>query len=122
MNHIEERMQEWCVRWFDYQYPQYRLLLHHSPNGGRRDVREAARFKRMGVRAGFPDLILLLPNEEYNYLAIELKTDNGKQSDGQKKMAVIMEGNGGKYIVVRCFEEFADVVNKWMNNFLTEYK
>lgn len=32
--------------------------LMHVPNGGKRNAREAARFKRMGVRAGFPDYFL----------------------------------------------------------------
>lgn len=32
--------------------------LIHIPNGGKRNVREAARLKRMGVRAGVPDYFL----------------------------------------------------------------
>jgi hypothetical protein len=31
----------------------------HVPNGGKRGIREAAQFKRMGVRAGFPDVMIL---------------------------------------------------------------
>ena len=79
-------MQINCRYWFDLQYPQYRLLLHHSPNEGLLVNRKAdgAKRKAMGVRAGFPDFILLLPNEEYAYLAIELKTEKGVQSKEQK--------------------------------------
>ena len=118
MRHIEEHLQEVCVRWFDFQYPQYRLLLHHSPNGGRRNVREAARFKRMGVRAGFPDLLLLLPCESFHYLAIEMKTDSGRQTESQREMQRMIEANGGCYQLVRDFDTFRNVVNRWMNNFL----
>src|SRR5690348_2099081 len=31
---------------------------HHSPNGGSRDIREASKFKRLGVSPGFPDLFI----------------------------------------------------------------
>ena len=120
MRHNEEHLQEVCVRWFDLQYPQYRLLLHHSPNGGRRNVREAARFKKMGVRAGFPDLILLLPCHQYHYLAIELKTCVGRQSEHQSSMMMAMEEHGGMYVIVRSIEDFIGIVNKWVDNSKSE--
>ena len=34
------------------------VLWLHPANGGARDIREAARFKRMGVLAGASDLLL----------------------------------------------------------------
>lgn len=74
MRHLEDKLQKACVKWFDYTYPKYRLTLHHSPNGGKRNSIEAAKFKQMGVRAGFPDLILLIPNKFYPFCGVELKT------------------------------------------------
>lgn len=82
--HEEDDLQRACVCWFDLQYPQYRLRLHHSPNGGKRNAIEAAKFKQMGVRAGFPDLLLLISNKYYPFMGIELKTKTGRQSDYQK--------------------------------------
>lgn len=35
------------------------IFVHHSPNGGRRSRSEGGRFKAQGVRAGFPDLLIL---------------------------------------------------------------
>ena len=116
MKHIEEHLQESCVRWFDLQYPQYRLLLHHSPNGGRRDVKEAARFKRMGTRAGFPDLILLLPSIGGHFLAMELKYGRGVQTDSQKAMEKAIVKAGGSYAVITIFEEFFNTVTFWVEN------
>ena len=52
--------------------------IHHSPNGGKRNAREAAKFKRMGTRSGFPDLFLAYPNKQYAGLFIELKAEGGK--------------------------------------------
>ena len=111
--HDEEDLQIACVRWFDLQYPQYRNLLHHSPNGGKRNVREAARFKAMGTRAGFPDLLLLVPRHPYNFLAIEMKTSKGRQSDNQKQMQADMEAQGGIYVVCRSLDEFIAIIKSY---------
>lgn len=116
MMHKEEHLQESCVRWFDLQYPPLRPLLHHSPNGGRRDLKEAARFKRMGTRAGFPDIILLLPSIGGHFLAMELKYGRGVQTESQKAMEKAIEAAGGKYAVVRCFEDFFNIVSGWVEN------
>lgn len=113
--HEEDKLQMSCIKWFDYQYPKLRMRLHHSPNGGRRDKVEASKFKAMGVRAGFPDLILLHPNQFYPFMGIELKTDKGRQSEAQKEYQKIFEIIGAKYIVVRSLEEFIREMNDYLD-------
>ena len=98
------------------QYPQYKLFLHHSPNGGKRDAIEAAKFKQMGVRAGFPDLILLVPNNSYPFIGIELKSGKGNQSEHQKEYENEFERIGAKYVVIRSIGEFMKVVNEYLND------
>lgn len=115
-SHKEEDMQLQCIKWFDYQYPKLKLHLHHSPNGGKRDEREGARFKEMGTRAGFPDLILLLPNNFYPFMGIELKTDKGSQSERQKEYQKSFEEIGAKYVVVRSLEDFMREINQYLND------
>lgn len=116
MKDLESLIQVACVTWFSYQYPEYSMLLHHSPNGGFRNSKEAAKFKRMGVRAGFPDLILLLPNGQYNYLAIEMKTNasGSKQTDKQRQYQQLMEAHGGKYVVCRSEPEFETIISSYL--------
>lgn len=114
MTHEEENLQIRCVTYFSLQYPKLERLLHHSPNGGRREIREAARFKRMGTRAGFPDLILLQPAGKYPYLAVELKTVTGDQEDRQKEYQKLITEAGGLYVVIRTFEDFQAVVNAYL--------
>lgn len=116
MKHLEDNIQTACVKWFDYQFPKYRLLLHSSPNGGKRNAREAARFKVMGTRAGFPDLILLLPRHGYTCLAIEMKAYNGRQSEKQKEWQAVAERNGIKYVVCRSFEEFSYLIYRYLES------
>lgn len=53
-------------------YPELKWL-HHSPNGGFRNKREAAKLKAMGVKRGFPDLTLLIKRGMWSGLLIELK-------------------------------------------------
>jgi hypothetical protein len=112
--HKEEDMQLRCVKWFDYQYPNLRLHLHHSPNGGKRNEREGARFKAMGTRAGFPDLLLLHPNKFYPFMGIELKTEKGYQSPTQKEYQKMFEELGAKYIVVRSLDQFIEEVKNYL--------
>lgn len=48
-----------------------------SANGGSRNYIEAAKLKRMGVSAGFPDIFIPLPSGGYHGLFIELKRAKG---------------------------------------------
>lgn len=107
-------MQMWCVRWFDLQYPQFRLALHHSPNGGKRNAREGKRFKDMGTRAGFPDLIFLHPNTQYAGLAVEFKATKGRQTENQKDYQAFFTQMGWLYVVVRSFDEFQQVITNYL--------
>lgn len=72
----EDGEQMGIIRWADHCkqsgiFVGERLL--HVPNGGRRNKREAAKLKKMGVRKGVSDLFLAWPNEQYAGLWIELK-------------------------------------------------
>lgn len=63
-------------------YPQLKFLAH-VPNGGFRNVSEAANLKAQGVRRGFPDLILPWPSRHFHGLFIEMKAANGVVSNEQ---------------------------------------
>jgi hypothetical protein len=110
MRHIEDNIQIACVTWFSLQYRNLSPLLHHSPNGGKRNAREGKRFKEMGTRPGFPDLILLYPSAGHPFLAVELKSPEGVHGDYQKAYQRLVEGVGGKYVVCRSFDEFREEV------------
>lgn len=63
---------QWCALNLN-KYPELKWL-HHSPNGGYRGKREAAKFKAMGVKPGFHDLILLVRRGPYPGASIEMKS------------------------------------------------
>ena len=108
-------MQKACVAWFDHTHKGLSLYLHHSPNGGFRWRDEAAKFKAMGVRAGFPDLVLLVPKGKCPFLAIELKYGRNGQSPRQKAYQKALEAIGARYVVVRSLEEFRRVIEEYLN-------
>lgn len=117
--YAEDALQIACKAWYDGAFPEYRLLLHHSPNEGKlfQKDRDGAKRKAMGVRAGFPDFILLAPTREYGYLAIELKSPKGRQTEHQKEYQRAVEMSGGRYVIVRSLDDFRDLVLDWMKCF-----
>lgn len=75
----ESGHQEAIFEWRGYMvgmYPEL-ALLHHVPNGGKRDIETAKALKRQGVRAGIPDLVLPVARCGYHGLYIELKAPGG---------------------------------------------
>ena len=112
--HAEDDLQMQCVTWFRLQFPKFARLLHHSPNGGRRNAREGSRFKKMGVQPGFPDLVLLVASQDCHALFIELKSATGRQEDSQKEYQALVEAQGYRYALVRSFDEFKKLIENYM--------
>jgi len=108
----ESALQQSCVRWFDFQYPEYRLNLFAIPNEGQRTPRNGARMKAQGRRAGVADMFLA-----YNVgtpkcgFFIEFKTDKGKQSEHQSEFEAAVVKQLYDYKIIRSFEEFETFIN-----------
>lgn len=82
----EDIEQETVIKWARLSsgaWPEL-ALLHHIPNGGSRNTKEAVKLKRMGVLAGVADLHLPVAGAGYNGLYIEMKFEGGKLSQSQK--------------------------------------
>jgi len=77
--HIEDDECKNLWQWAQY-IPALNDYLYHVPNGGKRNVREAARMKAMGVRAGVHDYHLPVPRGEYTGLWIEMKAPRPHKS------------------------------------------
>jgi len=70
MNRPEEALQIAAVAYLDASLPPP-WFPAHVPNGGFRTKVEAAKFQKMGVRPGMPDLLLFGPDSRL--IAIEFK-------------------------------------------------
>lgn len=114
----EDSLQESCVKWFTYKYENTGLgMIVHVPNGGSRNIAEGAKFKRIGTKAGFPDLIIFKKGSE-RVLFIEMKTEakHSKLSDKQVDMHRKLKSFGQVVFVCRGLDSFMLVVENWFNN------
>jgi hypothetical protein len=100
----EIQMKAW--QWVQKTHPE--LLIFHVPNGEHRDVRTAVKLKRMGLVPGVADFLCFTGTRQ---TAIEMKDDNGKQSDSQLKFEMRWRAAGGDYYVCDCLEDFQDLVD-----------
>jgi len=69
-------------------------VLWHYPAGGQRNLREAARFKAMGVRKGVPDLQLPIPAGDYVSGWWEIKVGTGRLSEDQIETHALLRACG----------------------------
>ena len=81
-------------------------LIYHIPNGGKRNAREAARFRQMGVRVGMPDLHLPVARGVYHSLYIELKRiRGGRVTDAQNRRIKRLQKAGNCVVVCHGADE-----------------
>lgn len=108
MKHLEDALQMQVCEYLLYQHRE--LSWFAVPNGGKRNAREAARLKKMGVRAGVADLIFSWPNGKG---AIELKIGKNNQTAFQKNFEQQWIYNGGQYAVCRDFNSVINTLRSW---------
>lgn len=112
----EDTEQMTVIDWAFYQTKKHPELkwLYHCPNGGSRNVREAAKLKRMGVKAGVSDLHLPYPKGKYCGLYIEMKYGNNTRQQTQIEFLGDME-NAGHYVAT-CYgaEKAVEVIKKYV--------
>lgn len=91
MKHEEDSIQRAiCDHLRTRAYPG--VVWFHVPNGGRRNAREAARLKGLGVTAGVADIILLYNR---NFYALELKAPKGRPTEAQLAFRDAVSKAGG---------------------------
>ncbi len=118
----EAKAQEALMYWAhisEKYYPEL-ALLHHIPNGGRRDTKEAASLRRQGVKAGVPDLCLPVARCGYHGLYIELKVGKNRQTAAQKEWQTALNEQG--YLSVVCYGWFdaRDMIEQYLSGTLKE--
>lgn len=89
-------------------------LLQHTPNGGKRGKREGARFKAMGVRAGWPDLFLAVPQAHWHGLFVELKKATGRLEPSQRELHPVLKAEGYAVMVAWSYEEAVTYITNYL--------
>lgn len=118
MKSIESQEQCALIEWAEIQsrtYPELKLL-HHIPNGGKRNIATAARLKKEGVKAGVPDLFLPAPKGKWHGLYIEMKAPKGTVSEKQKWWIKALRKQG--YAVAICYgwEVAKDIITCYLES------
>lgn len=133
MKRSEAEEQEMLFDWVKMQkgkYPELDLMWH-TPNGEFRHKATAARLKKMGVKAGVPDIFLpvmmttsvggshiaIAQNAiTYGGLFIELKAKGGRLSEVQKDWLEALHFQGYAVCVCYGFEEAKQAILDYIKN------
>ena len=86
-------------------------LWTHFPAGEKRDPAAGARLKRMGLKPGWADFLLVDPNGRHHWL--ELKRGRAPLTEAQHAFAVAMLERGVPYKAARSFEEAIAQLREW---------
>tara|TARA_R100001244_G_scaffold89301_1_gene67928 strand:+ start:580 stop:903 length:324 start_codon:yes stop_codon:yes gene_type:complete len=92
-------------------------VFHHSPNEGKHHVRYRTKLQKLGLRAGWPDLELLVPidywfDPAWGPIYFEIKNDKGKLTKHQKNVLAQLDAAGGHTAVVRSIDESREYLSK----------
>ncbi|MDY4380922.1 VRR-NUC domain-containing protein [Pectobacterium brasiliense] len=88
--------------------------LLRIPNEGKRRPKAARDAKRLGVRAGVPDLFLALPHGGYSGLWIEMKAKGGKLSAQQEVWLKRLEDAGCRAVCCFGFNQASSAISEYI--------
>ena len=109
----EAEHQEKIFLWGKY-IPELKWMFA-VPNGGYRNILEAIRLKKQGVKAGVSDIFLPLPRGKYHGLFIELKVGRNKPTHKQLEFLYEMEKQGYKCKVCYGSDEAINAIKKYIS-------
>ena len=108
------------VEWFEVVKPEG-AVLHHSPNESwKSNVSWRMKQKRMGVRHGFPDLLILCPMDHWKWshhyapILLEVKTAKGIISQNQESCISDLKNADCHVHIVRSIDDAAECLIKYM--------
>ncbi len=91
------------------------IVFYHIPNGGKRHMLEAIKLKRMGTKAGIPDICIPMARKGYHGLYGELKRKVGGQvSEVQEYWLEELKRQGYYVFVGRGSDDFIQHVKNYM--------
>jgi hypothetical protein len=92
------------------------IRFYAIPNGGKRNLLEAVKFKRMGTMPGVPDLCIPIPSGSYHGLYIELKREKGgRVSESQSEWLAFLREKGYYAQVAKGFEEAKEMIEHYFS-------
>lgn len=120
MKRSEDTEQIKVINWAkaaERKYPELHWL-HHIPNGGKRNKKEAEKLKAMGVKAGIPDLHLPYARGCYKSLYIEMKFDHNKPTQEQISFMQEMQTEGHYCCICYTAEAAIEILSRYCELYL----
>lgn len=103
------------IQRFDLKYKEHRGRLFAIPNGSYKSRAAASSFKKEGLRAGVPDLMLPVAKQGYHGLFIEMKRLKGSvTSKEQKDWHEYLSGQGYLCVVCKGAQSAIDIIDDYM--------
>jgi ribosomal protein L31E len=109
---VEHKEQVRVVQHVRAFYPD--VVIAAIPNGGDRTASERLRLHGEGVLAGMPDLCVLRACGGFYGLFVEMKTDVGRQSQGQIDLEVKLRAEGYRCEVARSATEAIKIIEEYL--------
>lgn len=98
------------------RWPELRLI-HHCPNGGSRNAREAHNLRMQGVKAGIPDIFLPVARGGWHGLYIEMKRrKGGRLSDEQAAMLEALREQGYCAWVCKGANDAIELITEYLSD------
>ena len=118
-NNEHSRLQAACIKYFRYQFSEYKDLLFSIPNGiplANQNIRTKIynKLKEEGLQPGVPDLFLAVGNSIYNGMFIEIKSKTDRLRKKQVDMICALEQQNYKCVVVRSVDEFIEIIDEYL--------
>ena len=109
---IQQEIGNWFINNYGLKHSEPKRIIFAIANGGKRDLREAKSLKLQHVKAGIPDMQIILENGRVVW--VEVKTEKGVLSAVQKLVMQDIEDLGHHYLVVRSLEDFKNQIKKYL--------
>ena len=93
----------------DHSNPEW--FWWHTPNGGKRDIITASLFKKMGVKPGVFDFVLVAPSATAHFF--ELKREGESLSDAQVDFQNHAIRHGWPHSVADTLDQALAVLDHW---------
>lgn len=104
---------EWAAL-HEWKWPELKLM-YHVPNEGKRSAATAMLQKRMGLRAGVPDICLPVARGGYHGMYIELKrASGGRVQPSQQVWLSALQAQGYRAVVCRGWAEAAAALEEYL--------
>lgn len=114
----EGQEQAAIFNWLHHYDREAESHCFHVPNGGKRHIATAIKLKREGVKAGVPDIWLMLPRGGHSGLIIEFKASPphaSAVSKDQKAWVARLNVAGYKAVVCKGFDAAKQTITDYLS-------